>query len=203
MADTDVLAPPAESPLASRAVQLAEAAGPDHLRMREIALTTQINLRIDAESPAAERIGTSLGVLLPTQPGTVAASGDLAVLWLGPDEWLILGPQDAAEHVQATVREALGADFGAVTDVSAQRTIVEISGPRACDVLAKGCALDLHPRSFGPGQCAQTLLARAQVVLVCRDVSAPRYWLMVRSSFAGYLADWLADAAAEYGGVVT
>jgi sarcosine oxidase, subunit gamma len=193
----------AESPLATRAEQLATAADPDQLRLREIAFTTQINLRVDPKSAAAERIGTALGVMLPNQPGDVTSSGDLSVLWLGPDEWLIVGPQDASARLHSTLRDALDEEFGAVTDVSAQRTIVEISGPRARDLLAKGCAIDLHPRSFAQDKCAQTLLARAQVVLVCRDSREPRYWLMVRSSFARYLADWLADAAGEYGGVVT
>jgi sarcosine oxidase, subunit gamma len=193
----------AESPLATRADQLATAAAPDQLRMREIVYTTQVNLRVDPKNTAAERIGTAIGVMLPHQPGEVATAGDLMVLWLGPDEWLIVGPEGAAAPTETMLRDAMGEEFGAVTDVSCQRTIVEVSGPRARDVLAKGCAIDLHPRSFGRGQCAQTLLARTQIVLVCRDASTPRYWLMVRSSFARYLADWLADAAGEYGGVVT
>src|SRR5690606_33575136 len=58
---------------------------------------------------------------------------------------------------------------------------------------------DLHRRSFTAGQCAQTLLARAGVVLVCRDAEQPSFWIFVRASFARYLADWLADAAAEDG----
>lgn len=201
MAETSVLEVPAESPLATRADQLATAAATDQLRMREIAFATQINLRVDPKSPAAERIGTAIGAMLPNQPGDVAAAGDLVVLWLGPDEWLVVGPQGSS--AQDTVRDALGDDFGAVTDVSCQRTIVDLSGPRAREVLGKGCAIDLHPRVFGQDRCAQTMLARTQVVLVCRDTEASRYWLLVRSSFARYLADWLADAADEYGEVRT
>jgi sarcosine oxidase subunit gamma len=71
-----------------------------------------------------------------------------------------------------------------------------VAGPRARDLLAHGCALDLHPRSFGPGRCAQTMLARAQVLLVAHD--GDEFTVFVRSSFAGYLATWLLDAAAEY-----
>jgi sarcosine oxidase subunit gamma len=63
-------------------------------------------------------------------------------------------------------------------------------------LLAHGCALDLRPRVFGPGRCAQTLLARAGVVLMARD--GDEFLVFVRSSFAGYLAAWLLDAAAEY-----
>jgi sarcosine oxidase subunit gamma len=193
----------AESPLATRADLLATATVPEQLQLREVAFTSQINLRVDPKSSAAERIGLAIGVMLPHQPGEVATSGDLAVLWLGPDEWLLVGPADSSVGVQNALREALGDDFGAVTDVSAQRTIVEIAGARARDVLAKGCAIDLHPRSFGQDRCAQTLLARTQVVLVCRDDRTPRFWLLVRASFARHAADWLADAAAEYTGAET
>ena len=84
---------------------------------------------------------------------------------------------------------------GAAVDLSANRTTLELRGPASRDVLAAGCALDLHPRAFRPGRCAQTLLARAQVVLEQVDAE-PAYRLLVRGSFAGYVATWLADAMA-------
>ncbi|MEU1194322.1 sarcosine oxidase subunit gamma, partial [Streptomyces sp. NPDC005859] len=34
--------------------------------------------------------------------------------------------------------------------------------------------------------------------LVARDETRAGFWLLVRSTFAGYLADWLLDAATEY-----
>jgi sarcosine oxidase, subunit gamma len=80
-------------------------------------------------------------------------------------------------------------------DVSAQRTTLLVGGPRARDLLAHGCALDLHPSVFGPGSCAQTMLARAQVVLLSQQEG---FLVLVRSSFAAYLAEWLLDAATEY-----
>ena len=83
-----------------------------------------------------------------------------------------------------------------MVNVSANRTTIRLVGPQARDVLAHGCALDLHPRVFGAGQCAQTLLARAGVLLVADDDGAFR--ILVRSSFARYLADWLLDASLEY-----
>ncbi len=95
------------------------------------------------------------------------------------------------------MRHALGEDHGAVVDVSAQRTALRLSGPCAREVLQHGCPIDLHPRAFGPGRCAQTLLARAQVVLYQTD-EAPTYLILVRASFAEYLAEWLMDAMTEY-----
>jgi sarcosine oxidase subunit gamma len=59
-------------------------------------------------------------------------------------------------------------------------------------VLAHGCALDLHPSVFPPGRCAQTLLARAQVILYRTEEQTFR--LLVRASYADYLRAWLRDA---------
>jgi sarcosine oxidase subunit gamma len=78
--------------------------------------------------------------------------------------------------------------------VSANRVCLELSGEGAADVLARGCALDLHRSIFPPGRCAQTLVARAQVILY-RTEDAFR--LLVRPSFADYLRAWLTDAGAR------
>lgn len=110
----------------------------------------------------------------------------------------MVGPPGAQEDLEARLRKAAGEAHVSVTDVSAQRTTLLVSGPRARDLLAHGCSLDLHPRVFTPGGCAQTALARAQVVLVARAEARAGFWVLVRSSFAGYLADWLLDAATEY-----
>ena len=85
-----------------------------------------------------------------------------------------------------------------MVEVSAQRTTLSLSGPRARDLLAHGCSADLHPRVAPQGTCLQTLLALAGVVLVVRDDSATDFWVLVRSSFARYLADWIVDACTEY-----
>ena len=74
---------------------------------------------------------------------------------------------------------------GSAVDVSAQRIILRLRGPRVRDVLAKGCAIDLHPRVFGRGCSAQTTLGRAGVVLLALCDAGDDYLVFVRSSFAG------------------
>lgn len=123
----------------------------------------------------------------------------MTALWLGPDEWLVLAPQGRQESLGKALRHAIGTEGGTVVDLSAHRTTVELTGERASEVLAKGCALDLHPTVFSPGSCAQVLLAQAPILLVTREGDHPAYWLLVRASFATYVADWLLDACLEYG----
>ncbi|MEU8177618.1 sarcosine oxidase subunit gamma family protein [Microbispora hainanensis] len=185
------------SPAAAYAARFEAASAGGGLRLAEIPFLTQIDLRVDPKSPAAERIGTAIGVPLPVEPGTVAGGGDIEALWLGPDEWVLLAPDGAAPGLVARLTEAAGGEHVSVVDVSAQRTTLVVAGDRARDVLAHGCTLDLHPRVFGPGRCAQTTLARAGVVLVAGEDG---FRLLVRSSFAGYVAEWLLDASVEYTG---
>jgi sarcosine oxidase subunit gamma len=82
-------------------------------------------------------------------------------------------------------------------DLSASRAIIEIKGKEARRLLQKGCGIDLHPRAFGPGQCAQTVFAKLPVI-IDQLSSMPVYRLLVRRSAARWLAEWLIDAAEEF-----
>ncbi len=187
------------SPLAAWSARFAAAsAAPADFTIRELPFTTQINLRGSAADAAfAAATQAALGHGLPAAANTWAGAGERAALWLGPDEWLIVAPDGMNEAIAATLRNGLDGQHAAVTDVSANRTVIEIAGSHARAVLAKGCPLDLHARAFGPPQTAQTLLAKAQILLQCAD-TRPAFRLYVRISFAPYVAEWLIDAAAEF-----
>lgn len=199
MADTALSAPP-RSPLAHAAGRLAAATRSSRgaVRLAELPFLTQVGVRLDAKGAAVDAVGLALGLHLPLEPNTVVRAGELFALWLGPDEWLLVGPPGGQGDLEHRIRAAGGGEHVSVTDVSAQRTTLLVSGPHARDLLARGCPLDLHPYAFGAGRCAQTTLARTQVVLVARDEPGGGFWVLVRSSFAGYLTDWLLDAATEY-----
>jgi sarcosine oxidase subunit gamma len=172
-----------------------EAAG---VWLGERAFLGHINLRGNAAERAyMEAIGRVIGLDLPVAPNTAAAGATRVLCWLGPDEWLLQTPPGEQQALIAQLRQALAGQFAAVTDLSSGQTTLTVQGPRARDVLAKGCPLDLHPRAFGPEQCAQTLLAKATVLL--RPVAADSFEVTVRRSFADYLWQWLADAGGEYG----
>ena len=170
------------SPLEALAGRL-EAASGDAVALREVPFLAQVNVRADAA--AARALG------LPLAPNTTRTDGERTTLWLGPDEWLAVGPDgDAAAIAQEL--EAAGAGWVSTVDLSSNRTAIDLTGPGVRDLLAAGCSLDLHPRAFGPDRCAQTMLARAQVILEQRGEDAFR--VHVRGSFAVYLASWLIDA---------
>ena len=159
---------------------------------------TMVDLRVDPAGPGARAAAELLGVELPTTASTYAKNGDTTVIWQGPDEWLVTGTVLAGSELEARLCEAVAAHGGAAIDVSGQRTTLRLSGSHCRDVLAKGCALDLHPRAFGEGTAAETTLGQAGVILLAVDGSGADYRILTRSSFARYLADWLLDAAEEY-----
>lgn len=181
------------SPLAARVDELA-AASSDRVSLAEEPFLSQIDLRAEPSGPALARVEQALEVAVPHhQPGCAAGSRELSVLWLGPDEWLVVGPDGHADRIATAARGALEGAHGSVVDVSANRTALRLAGIGARDVLEKVCSLDLHPRGFGPGRCAQTLLGRTQAVLWQRSTE-PSYRILVRNSFADYLTDLLLDA---------
>ncbi|MCD7438515.1 sarcosine oxidase subunit gamma [Streptomyces lincolnensis] len=184
------------SPLAHLEERMRAAAvtGPRGVTLTERPFLTMVNLRVPPASEAADRIEKALGAPLPDRCGDTTAAGPCTVLWLGPDEWLVLSRD---EGTTAELRDALGGGPGSVVDVSANRTTVELSGPSARQVLEKGCPLDLHPRVFGPGRAVSTTVGPVAVLLWQVD-DTPTYRLLPRSSFADYLARWLIDAMSEY-----
>lgn len=155
-----------------------------------------INLRGGAGDPQLRRaVESLLQQGLPVTPNTWTKGAQTAY-WLAPDEWLIVAP--AAADLFARLSTIAGKSFATANWQSGAFAQMRLTGDAARDVLAKGCTLDLHPQSFLTGHCAQTLLAKAGVLLAFED-DRPAFSLIVRRSFAEYLALWLAHAGEEFG----
>jgi sarcosine oxidase subunit gamma len=176
----------ARSPLADRAADLAT------IGAEVVPFLAQVDLRID---PAHAGLAP---YPLPVEPNTAFDDGRRAALWLGPDEWLILGPPGAATEIVGELETAFKRVDRSVVDVSANRVAIELTGPGRFDLLAHVCPLDLDPRVWATGRCAQTLLGRAQVVLQERTETTG---ILVRPSFADYVVDLLLAVRGATGGV--
>jgi sarcosine oxidase subunit gamma len=135
----------------------------------EVVLQSQVDVR--GTPPAG----------FPVEPNTTATVDGRLVLWLGPDEWLVLDGREQDFPAAA-----------AAVDVSANWTVFELTGEDAAEVLARGCSLDLDESAFAAGRCAQTLLGRSEAIL--HRVDRETFRLFVRPSFAPYVRAWLADA---------
>lgn len=134
------------------------------------------------------------GLDLPATPKRVEQGG-LAFIWSGPGQWLAVA--EDGRDLPRELRETVGA-FAAVSDQSDGLAVLRVSGPRARDALIKGVGLDLHPRAFGPGDAAVTVIAHIGAQLWQLD-DLPSYEIAIYRSFAGSLWRWLEASAAEFG----
>lgn len=155
-------------------------------------MSEHINLRGD---PAAEgflaAVRGVLGFELPLAANTTAIGAHVAY-WLGPDEWLLATADGAA--LAQSLKDALAGMFAAVTEVGAGNEVLVLEAATARGALASECPLDLDPRAFRPGQCAQTRFAHAAVLL--RPLANGAIELVVRRSFADHVRQHLSLAHA-------
>lgn len=189
----------ARSPLAARIDDMAKASS-GSVALKEIPFVTQLDLRGDGEDKNfLAAVNKIVGFSLPTTPNRAREKGDMSALWLSPDEWLLLTSEDDASRLTSTFKVMLSDKHFALTDVSDNRTMLELSGPDCWSVLGKLGSLDYHPRAWKRGDCAQSLLGSAQVIIqMKKDGKSPVFNLLVRNSFADYLASILTDAMQEF-----
>ncbi|MFN3869622.1 MAG: sarcosine oxidase subunit gamma [Hyphomicrobiaceae bacterium] len=137
----------------------------------------------------------AFAVELPQRP-SMAAGRDLSFVWVGPGAWLAMAECTTERDLYAEISTVVQG-VAAVTDQSDARQIFAVSGSAARDCLAKGFAIDLHPRSFKPGDAAVTHAAHiAATIWQLNDT--PSYEIAVPRSYAESFAEWLHDAAAEF-----
>jgi sarcosine oxidase subunit gamma len=164
-------------------------------RLRERPFLDLANVRGDARDGGfITAVEGAIGVRLPTKPNTVVKGAEYDALWLGPDEWLVRSNEARRPDLEGNVRTALGSLFASVVDVGSGYTVVEASGDRVREVIARGCPLDLHPQVLQPGQCAQSHYFKAPIMLI--PTAYDTFELVVRRSFADYFCRIIVDAAA-------
>ncbi|MEP3246498.1 MAG: sarcosine oxidase subunit gamma family protein [Sneathiella sp.] len=164
--------------------------------LQELDGQAQINVRGNPDEKAfTDWIKKGLSISLPMEPNQTEVGKNCKALWLAPTEWMVIAPGEPATLLNEL--KSPPADLHtAITDVSANRVILELDGKYARDVLTKSCELDFHPNAFPERHVVQTSIAKSQAII--EHVAADQYHLYIRNSFARYAAEWLSDALKEY-----
>lgn len=158
----------------------------------------QVMARRGQWGPIDQACKEAYGKPAPAKPQAVEAEGAL-LIWSGPDQFLVLSARG-----QGSAMERARLAFAGMASLSEQsdgRSLLRISGPRARDMLAKVCSLDLHPAVFPTGAAAATSIDHTSVNLWRgADSSADGvFYLLVFTTFAESLWHTLLDSGAEYG----
>jgi sarcosine oxidase subunit gamma len=139
------------------------------------------------------------GSTFAEEPCRAAVQGTRATLWLGPDEYLLLGADAESEPaVEDALQRALTGMPHSLVNIGHRQFALELSGPHAAAILSGACPLDLHLDEFPTGMCTRTVLAKADIVLW--RIRDDAFHLEVWRSFAGYVTGLLSEIAAEFYG---
>ncbi len=172
----------------------------DPITLTEVPIAAAWNVQGNASrADFTDQVSLQFATSLPTAPNTTVRSDALTAFWLGPRSWLLVAHRPESPLADFThKRDALNRAGGALFDLSASRVAYQIAGEHAASVLADGCPLDLHQRTFRAGDCAQSLFGRVNALLYKPD-DTPTFIIMVARSFARDVWQALRQTAAQYG----
>ncbi|CDN49293.1 sarcosine oxidase subunit gamma [Neorhizobium galegae] len=180
---------------ASRTLPLAGHHGSHNATLTVAPSAERISLRVRAEEVAA--LSGALGVDLPVRPKTSASANGRTALWLGPDEWLVIG--DGGSDVGNSLMQAAknSGVLHSATDVSHRNTAILVSGPGAAAAINAGCPQDLSLKVFPVGACSRTILGKVEIVLLrtAQDAFRVEVWRSFSRYAFGLLSEGAQDAA--------
>ena len=174
----------------------------------ECATSAQIAVTGDMAAAAAT-LGAIIDQVPPAHPNHIAGK-DPYLLWLAPDKRLIVSQSADRFDLAQRLTTALGGKLAAVSDVTDGLAALDILGPRARDLVAMDCGLDLDPQTFTPLVSARTLFANQPVLIYPLAVPEVRwepgnaripqppnrgYRLHIDRAILHYLWKWLTQAA--------
>ena len=172
----------------------------NNFSMKEKTPIAKINLRGDLENKDfTSKAGKILGMILPKEPCTISSNEKITCMWLGPDEWLLVSNDTITKNSndyeleKVLFNDISKKNLGAVTNVSDQYTIFNLTGSNILEILSKGCPFDFNSDSFTNNKAVQTILNHIDVTIHKKTES--NIDLYVRRSFAKHLWDWLKDSS--------
>ena len=133
------------------------------------------------------------GLRLP-DPLKVKHNSSTRILWMGPDIWLVIS--DKKNIFDTFKNEFTDKDF-AITDLSHSRTIIEVEGNLAREVIKKGSPLNIN--ELGEGNCSNSVFHAITITLDFISDNPQVIRVLALRSFGESLHHSLTDACLEFG----
>ena len=133
------------------------------------------------------------GLRLPN-PLKVKYNSSTRILWMGPDNWLVIS--DKKNIFDTFKNDFTDKDF-AITDLSHSRTIIEVEGNLAREVIKKGSPLNIN--ELGEGNCSNSVFHAITITLDFISDNPQVIRVLALRSFGESLHHSLTDACLEFG----
>ena len=116
------------------------------------------------------------------------------ILWMGPKNWLVVSSK---ADLLFKVQELFDEKNFSITDLSHSRTIIELEGNLANEVLKKGCPLDID--NFNEGDCANSIYNGVAITIDFISNNPRKIRIFGLRSFGESLHHSITDGSLEFG----
>jgi sarcosine oxidase subunit gamma len=159
-------------------------------------LLPQARFSLRLREPNAAFVGIAAGFRLDGPINTCASVEGRLSARLGPDEWLLVGPEAEAEPLAAALARDLKDHVHSLVDIGHRSVAIAVEGASAAAIVNAGCPLDLSDAAFPAGSATRTLLGKAGIVLM--RIGSDRHFVVEAGrSYAAYVEMFLREAARD------
>ena len=131
---------------------------------------------------------------LMSKPLSVENNENTRILWNGPRNWLIITTQkDVFSEIDKKFKEG---DF-AVTDISHSKSIIELEGDNAKEVLKKGCPFNFN--ELNKNNCLNSTFNGMSIIVDMINDKPDTFRIFALRSFGESLYHSITDSSLEFG----
>ena len=131
---------------------------------------------------------------LSSKPLSVENNEKTRILWNGPRNWLVITTQkEVFSEIDKKFEEK---DF-AVTDISHSKSIIELEGDDAKEVLKKGCPFNFN--EFHKNNCLNSTYNGMSIIVDMIDDNPDTFRIFALRSFGESLYHSITDSSLEFG----
>ncbi len=166
--------------------------------IEERSLSGKINIRgKSSDKEFMKNIGSILNLVLPIEPNVRIFNNNISIMWLGPNEWLVITPENQKDKIISLLESKLNPEKTAITDVSFNRTVLRLEGKQVFTLLSKFLVANLEKILETNFSVAQTIFLRIPVLFIRNntDEEATSLDLHLNRSHAKYIYELLVDGS--------
>jgi len=166
--------------------------------IEELSLSGKINIRgKSSDKEFMKNIGSALNLVLPIEPNVRIFNNNISIMWLGPNEWLVIAPENEKDGIISLLKSNLNPQKTAITDVSFNRTILRLEGEKVFTLLSKFLVANLEKILKTNFSVAQTIFIKIPVLFVRNntDEEPTSLDLHLNRSHTKYVYELLVDGS--------
>ena len=166
--------------------------------IEELSLTGKINIRgKSSDKEFMKNIGSALNLVLPIESNVRIFNNNISIMWLGPNEWLVITPENEKDGIISLLKSNLNPQKTAITDVSFNRVVLRLEGEKVFTLLSKFLVANLEKILKTNFSVAQSIFIKIPVLFVRNntDEEPTSLDLHLNRSHTNYVYELLVDGS--------